>query len=124
MKNLTLSQKTSLLTFVHGDWSYALDCANDYQENKQLHKSVKRTKKDYTRIVDGEILKLSNVDREFEAMTDTDLFRSEMEVIDHGFATATGSNWDKMIVKFRREMYVINDRNHSVVKYNGENGFS
>ena len=71
MKNLTLSQKTDLLQFLDGTWGYFLNVQNNYGKNKQLHKSHRLTKEKYTKIVNIEIFKISNVEREIEAMNDS-----------------------------------------------------
>ena len=124
MKNLTLNEKTDLLIFINGYWGQYLNCASSWNENKQLHKVMRYSLREYTIIVDNEISKIKNIHNLIEAMTDSDIFRKEMNVLEHGFATATGSNWDKMVVEFRKEKFVINDRNMTVEIFNGENGFS
>lgn len=110
MKTLTLKKKEALLNWNTKGWF-------DFN-TKSL--SVKN-KRDEIR---SEFSKIGNVDDLLEAFNNTSRFRSEMKVIEHGYATATGSNYDKMIIEFRGEKYVINDRKNSVQKYDGTNGFS
>lgn len=120
---MNLTEKTNLLRFIDNNWGYFLNCANSYGANKELPKYERLTIKEYTAIVDKEIAKVENIEREFEAMTNSEVFRNEMKVLEHGFATATGSNWDKMIVEFRGEKYVIDDLRYTIEIANGENEY-
>ena len=109
MKTLTLKAKEQFLNWnTEGNFTHA---------TQNLSLKVKRE------AIKKEFAETTNVEDLLEAFNDTKAFRAEMEVLENGYATATGSNWDKMVVLFRSVKYVINDREHTVVKYNGENGF-
>ena len=109
MKNLTLKTKERFLNWItFGYFRY---------ETQNMSLKEKRTE------IEKQFYKIENIENLLEAFNDTEIFRNEMEVLEHGYATATGSNWDKMVVVFRVEKYVINDRENLVVKFNGENGF-
>jgi len=109
MKNLTLETKESFLNWnTEGYFAHETQYMSITEKRAEIKKQFSETE---------------NIEDLMEAFNDTEIFRNEMEVLEHGYATATGSNWDKMIVVFRGEKYVINDRENFVVKFNGENGF-
>ncbi len=109
MKNLTLKSKESFL-----NWN-----TEGYFAHETQHMSLKEKREE----IRNQFSKIGNTSDLLEAFNDTSIFREEIEVLEHGYATATGSNYDKMVVKFRGQKYVINDREGFVVKYNGKNGF-
>lgn len=109
MKKLTLKTKESFLNWnTEGYFAY---------ETQYMSLTEKRTE------IKKQFSETENIENLMEAFNNTEIFRNEMEVLEHGYATATGSNWDKMVVVFRGEKYVINDRENFVVKFNGGNGF-
>jgi len=110
MKNLTLKTKERFLNWNTENY-FAYE--TQYMSLKEKRAEIKK-----------QFSEIENIEDLMEAFNDTENFRNEMEVFEHGYATATGSNWDKMVVGFRGVKYVINDRENFVVKYNGENGFS
>jgi hypothetical protein len=110
MKTLTLKKQESFLNWnTEGLFSY-----------ETQHMSLKERRKE----IRTQFSKVENVADLLEAYNDTFIFRNEMKILEHGYATASGSNYDKMVVEFRGKKYVINDRENYVVKYNGENGFN
>ena len=110
MKNLTLKTKESFLNWnTEGYFSYET-------EHKSFTEKKVEIKKQFSEI--------ENIEDLMEAFNDTNTFREEMNLLEHGYATATGSNYDKMVVEFRNVKYVINDRENFVVKLNDENGFN
>ena len=110
MKNLTLKTKESFLNWnTEGFFYYETEHMSFTEKKAEIKKQFSE---------------IENIENLMEAFNDTEIFRNEMEVLEHGYATATGSNYDKMVVVFRNEKYVINDRANFVVKFNGENGFS
>lgn len=110
MKNLTLKTKESFLNWNTENY-FAYE--TQYMSLKEKRAEIKK-----------QFAEIENIDNLMEAFNDTDVFRNEIEVLEHGYATATGSNYDKMVVLFRGIKYVINDRENYVVKYNGKNGFN
>ena len=110
MKNLTLKTKESFL-----NWN-----TENYFAYETQYKSLKGKRAE----IKKQFSETENIENLMEAFNDTEIFRNEMEVLEHGYATATGSNYDKMVVVFRNEKYVINDRENFVEKFNGENGFN
>jgi hypothetical protein len=110
MKNLTLKTKESFLNWnTEGCFAHETQYMSVTEKRAEIKKRFSETE---------------NIENLIEAFNDTEIFRNEMEVLEHGYATATGGNYDKMVVVFRSEKYVINDRANFVVKFNGENGFS
>jgi len=110
MKNLTLKTKERFLNWnTEGYFAYETEHLISTEKNIEIKKQFSETE---------------NIENLMEAFNDTSTFRNEMKVLEHGYATATGSNYDKMVVDFRECKYVINDRENFVVKFNGENGFS
>jgi len=109
MKTLTLKTKERFLTWnTEGFFAHETQYMSFTEKKVEIKKQFSETE---------------NIENLMEVFNDTKIFRDEMEVLKHGYATATGSNYDKMVVVFRGEKYVINDRENSVVKFNGENGF-
>jgi hypothetical protein len=109
-KALTLSEKVALIDFATPNLYFY-----SYIESMSFTEKKKEIEKQFSEI--------ENVDDLLEVFNDTETFRKEMKVLEHGFAAIAGSNWDKMLVSFRGQEYVINDRNHTIEKYNGRNGF-
>lgn len=110
MKTLTLKKQESFL-----NWNTEGLFAHETQYMSLKHKREE---------IRSQFSKTENVADLLEAYNDTSIFRSEMKMLEHDYATATGSNYDKMVVEFRGKKYVINDMENFVVKYNGENGFN
>lgn len=110
METLTLKTKES---FLNWNTECVFDCETQYMRLAEKRSEIKK-----------QFSEIENIEDLMEAFNDTENFRNEMEVLEHGYATATGSNWDKMVVEFRGEKYVINDKQNHIVKYNGENGFN
>lgn len=109
MKTLTLKKQESFL-----NWN---------TEGLFAHEAQYMSLKEKREEIKNQFSKVENATDLLEAFNDTSIFRAEMKMLEHGYATATGSNYDKMVVEFRGKKYVINDRENYVVKYNGENGF-
>ena len=109
MKTLTLKTKERFLNWnTEGYFAYETQYMSFTEKKVEIKKQFSETE---------------NIENLMEAFNDTKIFRDEMGVLEHGYATATGGNYDKMVVVFRGEKYVINDRENFVVKFNGENGF-
>lgn len=110
MKTLTLKKQESFLNWnTEGYFAYETQYLSLKAKRAEIRKQFKETK---------------DLKDLLEAFNDSLIFRSEMKMLEHGYATATGSNYDKMVVEFRGVKYVINDRENYVVKYNGKNGFN
>ena len=97
---------------------------NWYTENFFDFYTRNMNKKEKKQELKKQLSMIKNINDLMQAFNDTETFRNEMNILEHGYATATGSNYDKMVVIFRGKKYVINDREHFVTIYNGENGFS
>lgn len=118
MKKLSYARKIEILDFYDGSWAYNPDFGTYNGTDFNVRNKAEQE------YINNEFSQLENVENLIEALDDTSVFRNEMDVLEHGFATATGSNYDKMVVEFRGEKYVINDREHWVQVYDGENGFN
>lgn len=110
MKTLTLKKQESFL-----NWN-----TEGFFAHKTQYMSLKEKREE----IRNQFSKVTNISELLEAFNDTSIFRAEMRILEHSYATVTGSNYDKMVVEFRGQKYVINDRENYVVKYNGKNGFN
>ena len=60
---------------------------------------------------------VTNVEDKLEAYYDTYDFRKECKLLDHDFVVHGGSDYDWMLVEYKGEKYVINDRWNTVTCY-------
>ena len=125
--NYTQENKTELLSFIDPYWEqddkYISLMGNDLlpKSLRYSKKEVEILKKEY---VNTEFAKIKDVENYYHALYQTEVFDNEAEMIDHSYATATGSNYDLCLFKFRNEKYVVDSRNVenlAVEIYNGEN---
>jgi len=116
MKTLSLNEKLKLIKFYDANIIFGYE--------SRTYAKINLNNNDDKHFISEMFKSIENFEDLFEAMNDTSLFREEMKVLEHGYATATGSNWDKMVVEFRSKKYVINDRKNWVAIYDGENGFN
>ena len=72
-------------------------------------------------LIEKKISEVANLENELEAYNDTYAFRKECVMLEHGYADASGSNYDWMLVEYRGKKYEINDRRNTVTRY--ENTF-
>jgi hypothetical protein len=79
--------------------------------------------KEKRNLIINQFAQIKNLSDLFEAYYDTSVFRSEMIIEEHGYSCATGSSFDKLLVSFRKEWYVVDDKHNFVARYNGSNGF-
>ena len=68
-------------------------------------------------LIEKKISEVANLENELEAYNDTYDFRKECVMLEHGYADASGSNYDYMLVEYRGKKYVINDRRNTVTRY-------
>ena len=72
-------------------------------------------------LIEKKYSEVANLENELEAYNDTYAFRKECVMLEHGYADASGSNYDWMLVEYRGKKYEINDRRNTVTRY--ENTF-
>jgi len=72
-------------------------------------------------LIEKEFSEVADLENELEAYNDTYDFRKECVMLEHGYADASGSNYDWMLVEYRGKKYEINDRRNTVTRY--ENTF-
>ena len=88
----------------------------DLAESKFLSKKETRA------LIDKRFSEVENLEAKLEAYNDTHDFRKECVILEHGYADACGSNYDYMLVEYKGEKYIINDRMNTVTLY--KNKFS
>lgn len=121
MKKLTFAQKLKIIYLHYSDENYFyLYAQGDYSMPVKVDAS-KRTHQGVIQKEWEKIEKIAADKRYLEVINDTSAFRAESELIDHGYSGWTGSNYDKMLVRFCGEEYVINDKEKYITKYNGLN---
>ena len=80
----------------------------DLAESKFLSKKETRA------LIDKRFSEVENIEDKLEAYNDTYDFRKDCVMLEHDYADACGSNYDYMLVEYKGEKYIINDRRHTV----------
>ena len=75
------------------------------------------SKKETKAFIEKRFAEVANVEDKLEAYYDTYDFRKECKLLDHDFVVHGGSDYDWMLVEYKGEKYVINDRWNTVTCY-------
>ena len=82
-----------------------------------LAESRYMSEKEAKTLIEKEFSDVKNLKNELEAYYDTYAFMKESVMLEHDYAGACGSNYDRMLIEYREKKYVINDKWGTVKRY-------